>query len=536
MHSKQPSWLKNAIFYEIYPQSFNDSNADGIGDIPGIIQKLGYLQELGINAIWLNPCFELPFQDAGYDVADYYQVAARYGTNDDLKALFEQARKLGIRVILDLVPGHTSILHPWFQQSQLAEPNPYSDWYIWNDSVWRGSESDLAVIRGYAQRDGGYITNFFYCQPALNYGFAHPDPNQPWQQPTDAPGPQAVRQEMKNIMRYWLEMGASGFRVDMAASLVKRDPGKVETSRFWREVRTWLDQDFPEAVLISEWGKPDEAIAAGFHVDMLLGFSNPGAVSLFRKRGVGNHRDPYAWSFFDPSGHGNIREFVDEYLHFYGATHDAGYISLITGNHDDHPRLADGRDQRMLKVVYTFLLSMPGTPIIYYGDEIGMHYHAGLPSLEGGYVRTGVRTPMQWSGGVNAGFSGAPIEQLYLPIGADFEQINVANQLSDPDSLVQFVSKMTRLRKAHPGLAADGEFTPLLAEAGQLPFVYQRQMGDQRYIIAINPADKPTRYHLAVDMVGAAPELLLNHHIRLQRDKDQWYVEMEGVSSGILKV
>ena len=179
MKTSTPLWLSNAIFYEIYPQTFYDSNGDGIGDIQGIIQKLDYLGRLGINAIWLNPCFEFPFQDAGYDVANYYKVAQRYGTNADLEELFQKAGTYGIRVLLDLVPGHTSIEHSWFQQSQKAQNNPFSDWYIWNDSVWSGSEPDLTMIRGYSQRDAGYLTNFFYCQPALNYGFAHPDPNHP---------------------------------------------------------------------------------------------------------------------------------------------------------------------------------------------------------------------------------------------------------------------------------------------------------------------------------------------------------------------
>ncbi len=535
MRPNQPDWLRNAIIYEIYPQSFYDSNADGIGDIQGIIAKLDYLQQLGINVIWLNPCFESPFQDAGYDISDYYKVAARYGTNQDLAKLFSDAKMRGIRIILDLVSGHTSIEHPWFQQSQMAQPNAYSDWYIWNDSVWRGSEPDLSVIKGYAQRDAGYIANFFYFQPALNYGFAHPDPNQPWQQSTDASGPQAVRQEMRNIMRFWLELGASGFRVDMAASLVKHDPGKVETSRFWRETRNWLDDNFPDAALISEWGTPDEAIAAGFHVDMLLGFSNPGAVSLFRKRGIGNYRDPHAWSFFDPSGHGDIREFLDEYLKFYDASKETGYIALITGNHDDHPRLADYRNDQMLKVVYTFLLSMPGTPIIYYGDEIGMHFQLGLPSKEGGYVRTSVRTPMQWSAEENAGFSDGKKEQLYLPINADSTHINVQAQIDDPDSLLNFVSKMIRLRKKHPVLAADADFHPIYAESGKLPFVYIRQLENDRYLIAVNPAEQPASYPI-INQDVQPPEYLLNFNTDLCPSGAHWMIEMQGVSSCIIKL
>lgn len=188
-----PSWLETAVFYQIYPQSFYDSNGDGIGDLPGILAKMDYIQSLGVTALWLNPCFVSPFQDAGYDVADYYNVAPRYGTNEDLKRLFEEARQRGIRILLDLVPGHTSIEHPWFKAWARHERNPYTDWYIWTDSVWATRAPPMQAVRAYAERDGSYITNFFYSQPALNYGFARPDPAHPWQQPVDAPGPQAVR-------------------------------------------------------------------------------------------------------------------------------------------------------------------------------------------------------------------------------------------------------------------------------------------------------------------------------------------------------
>src|SRR4030066_458266 len=201
----KPAWVEDAIFYQIYPQSFYDSNGDGIGDLPGIIAKLDYIQSLGVNTCWLNPCFVSPFQDAGYDVADYYKVAERYGTNSDLKMLFEEASERHIRILLDLVPGHTSVQHPWFQESSKPHKNMYTDYYIWTDSAWTWDIKDYRVISGYSQRDACYLTNFFYFQPALNYGFANPDPNQPWQQAVDAPGPMKVRQELKKIIRYWLE-------------------------------------------------------------------------------------------------------------------------------------------------------------------------------------------------------------------------------------------------------------------------------------------------------------------------------------------
>jgi len=504
MITSSPAWLKKAVFYQIYPQSFYDSNGDGIGDLPGILHKLDYIAALGVTAVWINPCFVSPFADAGYDVADYYQVAPRYGTNADLERLFSAARQRGIRILLDLVPGHTSIEHPWFKQSQKAEPNPYSDYYVWNSSVWEAPQPDLPIIRGLSQRDAAFVTNFFAIQPALNYGFAQTDPEHPWMQPIDAPGPQKVRQEIKKIMAFWLDKGASGFRVDMAASLVKRDPHKHETAHFWRWIRNWLEETYPEAALIAEWGDPARAVNAGFHADFMLGFNNPGWVSLFRKRGEGRWRDRYAWPFFDDSGHGDIRQFLDEYLYHYQAIRDKGYIALITGNHDETPRLADGRDADQLKLIYMFLLTMPGTPFIYYGDEIGMRYQQ-LPSKEGGYARTGARTPMQWSDEINAGFSTASESALYLPVDPAPDHPTVAAQEADAASLLNRVRSLIKMRQSLPALDADAEFDVIYAESGKLPFVYTRANNDQRLLIAINPADRPASVEIAAEVVGAQP-------------------------------
>ena len=484
-----PAWLENAILYQIYPQSFYDSNGDGIGDIPGIILKLEYLHRLGVNLLWLNPCFTSPFIDAGYDVSDYYQVAPRYGTKDDLRRLFTQARSLGMRVLLDLVAGHTSIQHPWFQASCRHERNEFSDYYIWTDSAFHWEVPGYRVISGYAERHGSYLTNFFYCQPALNYGFANPDPHQPWQQSVDSPGPRRVRQEMKHIMRYWLEMGASGFRVDMAGSLVKGDPGQRETIKLWQEMRFWLDQNFPEAVILSEWGVPEQSIEAGFHLDFCLPYDMPGYTGLFRKPyGPGPGTDRYGFSFFDRSGHGNVMEFLDNYLPQYNRTRGRGLIVLPTGNHDINPRINVGRSNQDLELIYLFLMTMPGVPAIYYGDEIGMRTVEGLPSKEGGYERTGSRTPMQWDDSPNAGFSSASAQNLYLPIDTKEDRPLVSHQEQDADSLLHRVRKLIELRKSHPALCATGNFEIYFAEAGKTPLAYFRRKDDDELLVVINPA------------------------------------------------
>jgi glycosidase len=263
-----PKWLETAVFYQIYPQSFSDSNGDGIGDLPGITAKLDYIQSVGCNAIWINPIYESPSGDAGYDVADFYKVAPRYGTNQDLKNLCAEGHKRGMHVCLDLVAGHTSIAHPWFQQSALAEPNRYSNWYIWTPEGEDVPGSQ--PFPGEHNRSDRYLPNFFPFQPALNYGFALPDPKKPWQLPTTDPACIAVREELKSVIKFWLDLGADGFRVDMASSLVRNDPDHKGISALWHSYRSWLDKEYPEAVLIAEWSDPAVAIPAGFHIDFLI--------------------------------------------------------------------------------------------------------------------------------------------------------------------------------------------------------------------------------------------------------------------------
>ena len=532
--NQQPTWLEDAVFYQIYPQSYYDSNADGIGDIPGIIQKLDYLQSLGITAMWLNPCFESPFQDAGYDVSDYYKVAPRYGTNEDLRALFMEARKRGLRVLLDLVPGHTSIQHPWFQASARHEKNEYSDWFVWTESAWNWDVPGYRIISGYGERDGSYLTNFFFFQPALNYGFAQTDPSRPWQQPIDAPGPQRVRQELKNIMRFWLEMGASGFRVDMAFSLVKGDADARQTTALWQELRLWLNEDFPDACIVSEWARPKLALQAGFHIDFCLPFGMPGYVALLRKpypqNGPGT--DPYGFSYFDPSGHGNILEFLDTYLPHYQATRGQGLIAIPTGNHDTGPRLAQGRSTADLELIYLFLMTMPGAPFIYYGDEIGMRSLDGLPSKEGAYNRTGIRTPMQWADAPNAGFSTAPAGQLYLPVDPAADRPCVAAQEADPQSLLQRVRRLITLRKQHPALCASGSLEIIHAQRGHSIFAYRRTQAGQSILVALNPAAQTAEITLPVGLLSAAPKTLYGIDAACYKDGAEWRLRLPGISGG----
>ena len=477
---KTPAWLEDAVFYEIYPQSFNDSNGDGIGDIQGIIAKLDYIKSLGCNAIWLNPCFESPFMDAGYDISDYYKVAPRYGTNDDLKELFKLARKKGVRIFLDLVVGHTSIEHPWFKESCKAKPNKYSDWFIWNDNIW-AAPPDIRSISGYAERSANFVINFFWCQPALNFGFANPDPKQPWQRSVNDPVVKEVREEVWKIMRFWLDMGCDGFRVDMAGSLVKHDPEQKETMKFWQEIRKRMDKQYPDAAIVAEWACPSRSIPGGFHMDFLPHFGDPAFAKLFLEKEC----------FFSKDGKGDITAFLETYMPNLWKTSGLGHVCLQTANHDMQ-RISKGRDRDLTEAGIAFIIGMPGVPFIYYGDEIGMK-SLPLDSYEGGYGRTGSRTPMQWTNGKNCGFSTAKAEKLYLPVDSAKDRPTVAGQEADPDSLLNAVRGLVKLRHSKKALQASGSFLPLYAEKKQVPFIFLRSAGEERIIFAVNPSGKAVK-------------------------------------------
>ncbi len=468
-----PKWLDNAVFYEIYPQSFNDTNGDGIGDINGITEKLDYIAELGCNAIWINPCFLSPFGDAGYDVQDYCTVAPRYGTNEDLVNLFNEAHKRNMHVILDLVPGHTSVEHEWFRKSADPVRNEYSDRYIWTDSIWESTE--LHCLRGITQRDGSVALNFFSMQPALNYGYYKPEKS--WHQAMDAEGPMATREAMKDVMRFWLGLGCDGFRVDMAGSLVKNDEDGKGTVALWQDFRKFLDAEFPEAAIVSEWGEPDKSLLGGFHMDFLLHFGPSHYNDLFRCD------EPY----FSRRGKGSIKEFVAAYKENYAKTDGKGLICIPSGNHD-MDRLARRLDYEEMKVAFAFLLSVPGAPFIYYGDEIGMRYVENLISVEGGYGRTGSRSPMQWDKTTNAGFSSAPKEKLYIKQDESTDRPDALSQMNDENSLRSEVKRLIAVRMANPALQSNGTIEFI---SDGYPLVYKRSCDSQKIMVVINPAEKP---------------------------------------------
>lgn len=473
------NWFNDAVVYEIYPQSFYDTNGDGIGDLQGIIQKLDYIKDMGFTVIWLNPINESSFRDAGYDVTDFYNVASRYGTNDDYRMLCEEAHARGMKVMFDLVAGHTSIDHPWFTESAKAEKNEYTNRYIWTTSSFDEGEG----IASLGERDAKCINNFFWSQPALNYGYAHPNPDNPWELPVTHPDCVAMKEELKKIIDFWMDLGTDAFRVDMAASLIKGDTDGSAMQNFWCEIREHIEKRNPEVLLVAEWGYPTDAIKAGFHLDFLL-HSGPSAYrSLFRyEKGRNTTSGMVGHSYFNTEGKGNINEYLDRFLYDLNNTKGKGYIGHITGNHDMQ-RLSYKRTPEEVKVCMAFLFTMPGVPFVYYGDEIGMDYIEGLPSKEGGYIRTGSRTPMQWNDGKNHGFSDS--DTPYLPTDSREGAPTVDSQINDENSLLTFIRELITIHKENEALHAEADFNILMPG---YPFVYERITNGKKLFIALNPS------------------------------------------------
>ena len=510
-----PQWLQDAIVYQIYPQSFLDTNADGIGDLPGVTKKLDYLKSLGVSVLWLNPIFDSPFRDAGYDVRDFFKVAQRYGTEEDLVELFEQARRREMRVILDLVAGHTSNEHQLFLESATSPDSAAASRFIWKNRDFDRVEGPDVCH---------YAKNFFDFQPALNFGYANP--KEEWQDPVDAPGPRRNREYLKKIMAYWMDRGASGFRVDMASSLVKDDPGHLETIRLWKELRAWWESAYPDGILVAEWSHPKEAVEAGFHLDFMMHFNVAVYRSLFFNE-AGTLPYLEGDCYFDSKGAGSARHFMSVYTEHLAATSGKGFISLPSANHDFQRLHCGSRGWEGLRPAWVFLMTQAGPPTIYYGDEIGMRYVPETLPTEGSTLqgvtapnagaiqgeRAGTRTPMQWERSGNAGFSEASPDKLYLPLDPDPDRPVVDEQESDPGSLLNFIRMLIRLRNANPALGTRAEYQFINPAGVDYPLVIARTCGQQKCIVVVNPADKKMACVIqsdgqsAIELIGIGCEL-----------------------------
>ena len=539
---QQPEWLKKAHIYHIYPLTYADSNGDGIGDLEGIRSKLDYIKSVGFNCIWMSPCFKSAWEDGGYDILDFYNVDPRFGTNEDLKRLIDDAHKKGIKILLDLVAGHTSDKHPWFKESQKAEHNEYSDYYIWTKGHTMPQPSFRWVDNTYP-RNGIYLSNFFPIQPALNYGYYNPNPEKSWEQNYNAPGPTAVRNELKKIIAHWCDMGADGFRVDMAQSLVKGDnKNRDGVRRLWNEIFAWYNQKYPENIMLSEWSNPEQSLSAGFNIDLLIHNGLGGKVYRPLVCETSDKLVPTK-CYFTRKGDGDIKSAMKIYTEIYNTYRKhGGYASMPTNSHDIWrlTRLNRTTPEEQ-KVAITLFLTLPTPPIVYYGEEIGMRNLEYAPAKEGSFSsrnRSTCRTPMQWDTSRHAGFSNVrDARKLYLPVDYSFSYPNVEEQENDPKSVLSYVKGLLALRAETPALGVEGEWKYVGDLDNPYPMIYARTLGSEKYVVVFNPADREVEGSIAP--MGKKAQWVYGNDAKLAKcktSKDGHTFKMQPVSVAIFKI
>ncbi len=471
-------WLSDAIIYEIYPISFYDSNGDGLGDLNGITQKIPYLADLGINVVWINPFYKSPFRDGGYDVTDYYDVDKRFGTLLDFERMVKAFHDANIKVIVDLVVGHTSDKHPWFIKSKKANPDvKYKDWYIWTDSCFTPANKSIS---GMSKRNGNYLINYYAFQPALNYGFNEiKKGEEKWQWHYTDSRLTPLREEVLRIIKFWLDKGVDGFRVDLANSLVKADVDSKGVKWFWNIVINSAKQINPDCCFLSEWGDPIKAIECGFDLDYLC-HSTQCYNELFRSESGTNLT---AWleraehSYFCKDGKGSFNGFLQLANKIFQNKNSA--YTIPTGYHDII-RIAQKKEIGVIKCIFAFILTFKCVPQIYYGDEIGIKHNFSV-NKDGGYLRTGARTPMQWNNSTHRGFTTA--KRGYLPTEKAKER-SVESQRNRVDSLYNTVKRLIALRKEYSQFSYSSNVEMI---CDGYPLQYQRTSDDGSVFVAINP-------------------------------------------------
>jgi maltose alpha-D-glucosyltransferase/alpha-amylase len=473
-------WYQNAVFYELSVRGFYDSNDDGFGDFKGLIEKLDYLEWLGVDCLWLLPFYQSPLRDGGYDVSDYFSILPEYGDIGDVAVFLEEAHHRGIRVVADLVVNHTSDQHPWFQESRQSRDNPKADWYVWGDDPNRWSEARIIFLDTEPSnwtwdpvREQYFWHRFFSHQPDLN--FDNPE----------------VQEAILDVMRFWLDLGLDGFRLDAVPYLYERDgtngENLPETHDFLKKLRKEVDANFPGTVLLAEanqwpadvvdyFGDGDEFHMC-FHFPvmprMFMGLRReqryPITEILAQTPDI---PDGCQWGIFLRNHDELTLEMVTDDDRDYMWAEYAGdpRMKLNLGIRRRLFPLIDN-DLRKAELLHALLFSLPGSPIMYYGDEIGMGDNIYLGD------RDGVRTPMQWTPDRNGGFSRADFARLYLPPVLDpvygFQAVNVEAQMRDPSSILQWVRRLLQVRKQH-AVFGQGSFEVLGAENPSV-FAFVRQ-------------------------------------------------------------
>ncbi len=481
-------WYKDAIFYEVNVRAFADGNGDGHGDFIGLMQRADHLSELGVDCVWLMPFYPSPLRDDGYDVSDYYNVAPAYGTLDDFKAALDALHQRNIRVIIDLVVNHTSDQHPWFIESRSSKDNPKRHWYVWNDDNRKYSETRIIFLDTessnwtYDAHTGEYYWHRFYKeQPDLN--FDNPD----------------VQQAMIDIMRFWLDLGVDGFRVDAVPYLFEREGTNCEnlpeTHEYVKRMRQIVEKEYPGRIMLAEANQWPWDLVPYLQDQFHIAFHFPIMPRLFMAVKKGDCRDLIQILHQTPEIP------PDTQWCLFLRNHDELTLEMVTEEQrqwmweqyapEPRMRLNLGirrrlaplldNDPNKIMLLNQVMMSLPGSPIVYYGDEIGMGDNIWLPD------RNGVRTPMQWDTTTNGGFSTA--KGTYEPVIDDpiygYHRVNVAAQRQDPDSLLNKTQRMLAARRQFAGVFGSGVFRQVATEPAGL-FAYEREHNDITVLVFAN--------------------------------------------------
>jgi maltose alpha-D-glucosyltransferase / alpha-amylase len=510
-----PRWFKHAVFYEIHIRGFHDGNDDGSGDFRGLIDKLDYLQWLGIDCIWLLPMYASPLRDGGYDIADFFTIHPDYGTVEDFKSFVEAAHQRGMRVIADLVMNHTSSDHPWFQESRSSRDNPKHDWYVWSDTPELYQEARIIFVDTEPSNwtwdpvaEQYYWHRFFAHQPDLN--FDNPE----------------VQEAMLNVLRFWLDLGIDGFRLDAVPYLYERvgtnGENLPETHEYLKGVRLEVDARYPDRVLLAEANQwPEDVVdyfGDGDECHMCFHFPVMPRMFMSLRREEAKPMleildrtpaipDNCQWGLFLRNHDELTLEMVTDEERDYMYTEYAKdpRMKLNLGiRRRLAPLLDGGRDE--IELMHAILFSLPGSPVLYYGDEIGMGDNVYLGD------RDGVRTPMQWTGDRNGGFSRADFAQLYLPPLMDpvygYQAVNVEAQLRTPTSLLRWLHRFIALRKEHPVFGL-GTYEALRPENPRI-FAHIRRYADDIVLCVHNLARSAQAVELDLsEFDGWVPEEML---------------------------
>jgi len=518
-YGKQYLWWESGIIYQIYPRSFQDSNNDGVGDLRGVLSRLDYLQWLGIDCVWLSPVFSSPMADFGYDISDYRGIHPLFGTMEDFDDLLKEVHNRGMKLILDLVPNHTSDQHPWFLESKSSRENPKRDWYIWEDAGENGELPNnwLSVFGGHAWEWDDTTGQYYY------HAFLKEQPDLNWRNPD-------VQQAMLGEMKFWLDKGVDGFRVDVMWHMIKdkqlRNNPVLPNSQFHADDLIYdhyapvYSTDQPE---VHEIVRMMREVTDSYENRVLIGeiyLPIDKLVTYYGHDNKGAHL-PFNFQLLTlPWDSAEISRAVDEYE---GALPADGWPNWVLGNHDK-PRISSRVGRSQARVAAMLLLTLRGTPTLYYGDEIGMRDvpipideivdPQGLNMPELNISRDPSRTPMQWN---ESGYAGFSEHKPWLRLPDNFRRVNVETQKTDTYSTLSFYHRLIGIRKQEPALQT-GDYTPVYSDKQM--FAYIREKDGSRFLILLNLSHRPSYFKPKANYKG---------QVIISTEKEREGTQIEGI-------